>query len=93
MPPPEAIRGTPYYYSSITFPNLGPRPPLDGQVHRWKRQYESSAVGAGVTPLMGQLAAWLQAHLPPDPPRPFVVHGDFRLDNLVFNPRAAKVRD
>ena len=44
-----------------------------------------------MSPYMGQLADWLQAHLPPDPPRPFVVHGDFRLDNLVFDQRPSKV--
>jgi aminoglycoside phosphotransferase (APT) family kinase protein len=33
---------------------------------------------------MDHLSAWLQSHLPPDPPVPSVVHGDFKLDNVML---------
>lgn len=29
---------------------------------------------------------WLQQHQPPDPPRPVLVHGDYRLGNLMVHP-------
>ena len=37
-------------------------------------------------PEMDALADWLVAHLPPDPDRPAVVHGDFKLDNVLLDP-------
>jgi aminoglycoside phosphotransferase (APT) family kinase protein len=60
-------------------------------VRRWQRQYEHSAIGLGVTPHMHELAAWLLTHLPPAPSRPTVVHGDYRLDNLVWDLNEPKV--
>ena len=35
---------------------------------------------------MDALAEWLRAHLPPDPVAPSVVHGDFKLDNVMLDP-------
>ena len=35
---------------------------------------------------MDALAEWLRAHLPPDPTVPSVVHGDFKLDNIMIDP-------
>jgi aminoglycoside phosphotransferase (APT) family kinase protein len=35
---------------------------------------------------MDALAAWLGGRLPPDPAIPSVVHGDFKLDNVLLNP-------
>jgi carboxymethylenebutenolidase len=35
---------------------------------------------------MDALARWLRHHLPPDPSTPSVVHGDFKLDNVMFDP-------
>ena len=34
----------------------------------------------------GQLATWLRERLPPDPVPPSVVHGDFKLDNVLLDP-------
>jgi aminoglycoside phosphotransferase (APT) family kinase protein len=36
-------------------------------------------------PEMEALASWLMAHLPPNPTRPAIVHGDFKLDNLMLD--------
>ena len=37
-------------------------------------------------PEMDALASWLLVHLPPDPTEPAIVHGDFKLDNVLLNP-------
>lgn len=53
---------------------------LARQVHRWRRQLAASRSRdlPGVDALAGQLAASV-----PDSPAPAVVHGDYRLDNLL----------
>eukprot|EP00879_Flechtneria_rotunda_P006563 GHRR01006896.1.p1 GENE.GHRR01006896.1~~GHRR01006896.1.p1 ORF type:complete len:258 (+),score=58.68 GHRR01006896.1:2484-3257(+) len=56
------------------------------QVARWSKQYLASVVQP--MPRVLQLISWLQRSVPAEdaaPPAPAVVHGDFRLDNLVFN--------
>lgn len=61
------------------------------QVERWNRQYMAST-GEGKparNPKMLQLVDWLQQHIPTeDSSRTAtgLVHGDFRIDNLVFHP-------
>lgn len=35
---------------------------------------------------MDRVAAWLTARIPADPSRPAVVHGDYKLDNVMFDP-------
>ena len=39
---------------------------------------------------MDQLIKWLQENIPEDDERRCLVHGDFRLDNLLFNPNENK---
>ncbi len=39
---------------------------------------------------MNKLIEWLPAHLPPEG-RPSVVHGDYRLDNMILHPTEPKV--
>ena len=44
---------------------------------------------------MEALAEWLRSRLPPEPSRPAVVHGDFKLDNVVLasdDPRRTRSR-
>ena len=36
---------------------------------------------------MEQLAVWLEARIPPDPPRATLVHGDYKLDNVMLDAR------
>jgi len=67
------------------------------QIARWSKQYQMSALQ--VIPAMDRLIEWLPAHLPPsalDESQVSIVHGDFRLDNLIFDatqPRIAAVLD
>lgn len=53
------------------------------QVKRWSQQYAVSATED--IPAMDRLIAWLPDHLPPAGPAA-IVHGDFRLDNLILAP-------
>jgi aminoglycoside phosphotransferase (APT) family kinase protein len=59
------------------------------QIARWSRQYEADAE-AGRVPDMDALVAWLPAHVPAGE-ETAVVHGDYRLDNVVFAPAIPQV--
>jgi len=64
------------------------------QVARWTRQYRDTATSA--IPAMDALIDWLPRHLPPDDGQACLVHGDYRIDNLVFDaaaPRAIALLD
>ena len=63
------------------------------QIDRWSRQYRASETER--IEAMEQLMDWLAAHQPADSATR-LVHGDFRLDNLVFDrasPRVIAVLD
>jgi aminoglycoside phosphotransferase (APT) family kinase protein len=63
------------------------------QVERWSKQYRASETERIAD--MDRLIEWLPAHLPPAGPAR-LVHGDFRLDNLIVAndaPRVAAVLD
>ncbi|CAI9118956.1 OLC1v1020590C1 [Oldenlandia corymbosa var. corymbosa] len=65
------------------------------QVERWAKQYINST-GTGKSPRnpkMLELADWLRNHIPPEDSSGAagLVHGDFRIDNLVFHPIEARV--
>ncbi|KAL6056926.1 Phosphotransferase family protein [Balamuthia mandrillaris] len=60
------------------------------QVSRWSSQYEKSRTEH--IPAMESLIEWLRAHIPSDDSKTVsIVHGDFRLENLIFHPTEAKV--
>ena len=54
------------------------------QVDRWTKQYRASETERITA--MDELIAWLDSSVPPDDGRRSLVHGDFRLDNLLFAP-------
>ena len=58
------------------------------QVDRWSKQYRASMTQDVAE--MEQLMRWLPEHLPPQAPVR-VVHGDYRLDNMVLARDAPKV--
>lgn len=61
---------------------------LARQVARWTAQYRASETE--VLPAMDRLIAWLPARLP-ERETPALVHGDYRLDNLIFHPTEPRV--
>jgi aminoglycoside phosphotransferase (APT) family kinase protein len=58
------------------------------QIDRWSRQYKASETER--IDAMDRLIEWLPHHIPPDE-RTTIVHGDYRLDNLVFHPSESRV--
>jgi aminoglycoside phosphotransferase (APT) family kinase protein len=63
------------------------------QIARWTRQYRASETDTIAA--MEALIEWLPAHMPPVD-EASIVHGDFRIDNLVFahaEPRVVAVLD
>jgi aminoglycoside phosphotransferase (APT) family kinase protein len=71
---------------------------FDRQIGRWSKQYKASTDGAGPMsqpiPEMEKLVDWLPAHIPAagrDESKVSIVHGDFRLDNLMFHPTEPRV--
>lgn len=59
------------------------------QVGRWTKQYRASETHP--IEAMDRLIAFLPEGLPPEAPAR-IVHGDFRLDNLIMAPEAPEVR-
>jgi aminoglycoside phosphotransferase (APT) family kinase protein len=59
------------------------------QVERWSRQFRASETEEIAE--MERLIAWLPAHLPPLAPVR-IVHGDYRLDNIILAPSQPTVR-
>jgi aminoglycoside phosphotransferase (APT) family kinase protein len=65
---------------------------FDRQIGRWTKQYLASVTEP--IPAMERLIEWLPTHIPPgarDDGEVSVVHGDYRLDNLVFHPTEPRV--
>jgi aminoglycoside phosphotransferase (APT) family kinase protein len=54
------------------------------QIDRWSKQYRASETGN--IPEMEELMAWLDANVPDDDGRRTLVHGDYRIDNMLFAP-------
>ncbi|MFP5329119.1 MAG: phosphotransferase family protein [Alphaproteobacteria bacterium] len=64
---------------------------VERQVARWSKQYLGD-VEAGRLGSMDRLVGWLEKHLPPDSGQSSVVHGDYRCDNMIFDPAEPRVR-
>ena len=67
---------------------------FERQVGRWTKQYRASELDK--IDAMDELIAWLGANMPADDGQVALVHGDFRLDNLMFaqdNSRVIAVLD
>ena len=58
------------------------------QIERWTKQYQASMTEP--IEAMDRLSAWLPAHIPPGDDTS-IVHGDYRLDNLIFHPAEPRI--
>jgi aminoglycoside phosphotransferase (APT) family kinase protein len=54
------------------------------QTDRWAKQYRASEVERNQT--VHDVIAWLEANMPDDDGVVSIVHGDYRLDNMIFAP-------
>ena len=65
---------------------------FERQIGRWSKQYQASITEPIAE--MDRLMNWLPAHMPTsarDESRVAIVHGDYRLDNLMFHPSEPRV--
>jgi aminoglycoside phosphotransferase (APT) family kinase protein len=61
------------------------------EVEHWKGQHGILAAGRGrAQPDLARVGDWLSAHLPGDD-ESAILHGDYRLGNLIFDPSGARV--
>jgi aminoglycoside phosphotransferase (APT) family kinase protein len=58
------------------------------QIHRWTQQYRASETET--VPAMERLIEWLPAHVPPHEDTT-IVHGDYRLGNMLVHPTEPRV--
>jgi aminoglycoside phosphotransferase (APT) family kinase protein len=58
------------------------------QTHRWTKQYQASETRKIVE--MDRLIDWLPANIPPGETTA-IVHGDYRLDNMILHPTEPRV--
>nr|MEA2799352.1 hypothetical protein [Phenylobacterium sp.] len=76
-------------YEAIGLSDFGrPGNYMGRQVERWTKQYKASETQ--LIPEMERLIEWLPATLPAQE-RTSVVHGDYRLDNMIFHPTEPRV--
>jgi aminoglycoside phosphotransferase (APT) family kinase protein len=61
---------------------------IERQIARWTKQYQASETGR--VEAMDNLIAWLPKNIPPSAATT-VVHGDYRLDNVVFHPAEPRI--
>ncbi|XP_062446554.1 acyl-CoA dehydrogenase family member 10 isoform X2 [Rhea pennata] len=61
---------------------------IQRQVQIWTKQYQT--METHVIPAMERLIEWLPLHFP-ESQKTTVIHGDFRLDNLIFHPERPEV--
>jgi aminoglycoside phosphotransferase (APT) family kinase protein len=58
------------------------------QIERWTKQYQASQTET--IEAMDRLIAWLPQHIPPGDDTA-IVHGDYRLDNMIFHPTEPRI--
>jgi aminoglycoside phosphotransferase (APT) family kinase protein len=58
------------------------------QIERWTKQYQASETEP--IEAMDRLIEWLPQHIPPGDDTS-IVHGDYRLDNMIFHPTEPRI--
>ncbi len=61
---------------------------FERQIGRWTKQYRASETES--IPAMERLIEWLPLHIPAGD-ESAIVHGDYRMDNLIFHPTEARI--
>lgn len=61
---------------------------LARQIGRWSKQYKASETEH--IPAMENLIQWLPENIPPDD-ETTIVHGDYRMDNMIFHPTQPRI--
>jgi aminoglycoside phosphotransferase (APT) family kinase protein len=61
---------------------------VERQISRWTRQYRASETSK--IDAVERLIEWLPLHVPPEMPGR-IVHGDYRMDNVVFHPSEPRI--
>jgi len=62
---------------------------FERQVGRWTKQYRASETEHSTA--MEKLIEWLPANMPADDGLVSLVHGDYRIDNLMFHPTEPRI--
>jgi aminoglycoside phosphotransferase (APT) family kinase protein len=76
-------------YTAIGLANFGkPGNYFARQIDRWTKQYKASETEK--IEAMDQLIEWLPQNIPPGD-ETTIVHGDYRLDNMIFDPTEPRV--
>jgi aminoglycoside phosphotransferase (APT) family kinase protein len=76
-------------YQKVGLENYGrPGNYFARQISIWTRQYQASMTEN--IPSMNHLIEWLPANIPEEESTT-IVHGDYRLDNMIFHPTEARV--
>jgi aminoglycoside phosphotransferase (APT) family kinase protein len=58
---------------------------VERQVKGWAERWERAKTEE--VPAINRIVGWLREHLPPDPRRPTLLHNDYKLDNVMLDPR------
>ena len=76
-------------YAAVGLTDFGkPGDYVARQINRWSKQYRASESETIIE--MDRLIDWLPAHLPDDD-ETTLVHGDYRLDNMIFDSDAPRL--
>jgi aminoglycoside phosphotransferase (APT) family kinase protein len=76
-------------YTALGLANFGkPGSYFARQIDRWTKQYRASETEK--IEAMDRLIEWLPGNLPPDD-ETAIVHGDYRLDNMIFHPTEPRI--
>ncbi|MBU4609919.1 phosphotransferase family protein [Achromobacter sp. GG226] len=62
---------------------------FERQISRWSKQYRASETQS--IPEMDKVIEWLPGNIPPDDGSTSIVHGDYRLDNVMFHPTEPRI--
>jgi aminoglycoside phosphotransferase (APT) family kinase protein len=63
---------------------------FERQINRWTRQYRATEIDP--IEAMDHLIAWLPEHIPAEAePQVSLVHGDYRIDNVIFHPTEPRI--